>query len=162
MTQYFSAILTKHLVNFYSPGDTLSLHRDVSEEVDRGLVSISIGCDAIFIIGLSDDDGGNSRFHVLRLKSGDALYMSGESRYAWHGVPSIVPNTCPKELENWPGSSYPIWKDYMKTKRINLNARQMFEADANDDTSPPIQSVQLSHLQDLPSQALDISGACFR
>ncbi|KAL3421610.1 amidase [Phlyctema vagabunda] len=33
------------IVNLYSPGDTLSLHRDVSEEVDRGLVSISLGCD---------------------------------------------------------------------------------------------------------------------
>ena len=117
-----------NLVNFYSPGDTLSLHRDVSEDVDRGLVSVSIGCDAIFIIGLSGDDSIPSRYQVLRLRSGDAVYMTGESRYAWHGVPKIIPDTCPKALESWPALSHPQWAGYMKTKRINLNVRQMFES----------------------------------
>jgi len=123
------ALLTfKTLVNFYSPGDTLSLHRDVSEDVDRGLVSISIGCHAIFLIGLSEDDGTVSRYQAMRLRSGDAVYMTGESRFAWHGVPKIIPNTCPKSLENWPGITHPQWEGYMKTKRINLNVRQMFES----------------------------------
>lgn len=36
------------IVNFYSPGDTMMMHRDVSEETDKGLVSLSIGCDALF------------------------------------------------------------------------------------------------------------------
>ena len=40
------------IVNLYSPGDTLSLHRDVSEECEEPLVSISLGCDGIFVIGL--------------------------------------------------------------------------------------------------------------
>lgn len=36
------------IVNFYTPGDTMMMHRDVSEETNKGLVSLSIGCDALF------------------------------------------------------------------------------------------------------------------
>jgi alkylated DNA repair protein alkB family protein 1 len=113
------------IVNLYSPGDTLSLHRDVSEEVDKGLVSVSLGCDAIFIIGLHDDKSGKTQSAVLRLKSGDALYMTKESRFAWHGVPKIVPGTCPEHLSNWPTEHFPEWEGWMENKRINLNVRQM-------------------------------------
>jgi alkylated DNA repair protein alkB family protein 1 len=119
------------IVNLYSPGDTLSLHRDVSEEVNRGLVSISLGCDALFIIGLRDSNDPSepraSRYHTVRLRSGDAIYMSGYSRYAWHGVPKILPHTSPQALDDWPGDQFPHWQDYgfMTNKRINLNVRQM-------------------------------------
>ncbi|RDW85503.1 hypothetical protein BP5796_03828 [Coleophoma crateriformis] len=125
------------IVNLYSPGDTLSLHRDVSEEVDRGLVSISLGCDCIFIIGLGPSSlaGGehpstNSRYLVLRLRSGDAVYMSKDARYAWHGVPKIIAGTCPAYLANWPAemeNEYESWRGWMSSKRINLNIRQMRE-----------------------------------
>ncbi|QIX02326.1 hypothetical protein AMS68_007843 [Peltaster fructicola] len=67
------------IVNLYSPGDTLSLHRDVSEDCNQPLVSLSIGCECIFIVGLEDEKGG-SKTATLRLKSGDAVLMSGESR----------------------------------------------------------------------------------
>jgi len=113
------------IVNLYSPRDTLAMHRDVSEEVSEGLVSISLGCDAVFVIGLKDRDCGETKSMVLRLRSGDALYMTGESRFAWHGVPSVIEGTCPEYLANWPGNEYPFWKDWMKGKRINLNVRQM-------------------------------------
>ncbi|PBP27707.1 amidase [Diplocarpon rosae] len=103
------------IVNIYSPGDTLSMHRDVSEEVDEGLVSISMGCDAIFIIGLCDKDSAlDSRYEVLRLRSGDAVYMTGPSRLAWHGVPSVLPGTCPDYLEEWPGKGFPMWQGWYK------------------------------------------------
>lgn len=115
------------IVNLYSPGDTLSLHRDVSEEADRGLVSVSLGCDAIFILGLQDKTSGTTQHEVLRLKSGDAVYMSGTARFAWHGVPKIVPGTCPDYLSDWPGKDFPKWKNWMSNKRINLNVRQMRE-----------------------------------
>jgi alkylated DNA repair protein alkB homolog 1 len=115
------------IVNLYSPGDSLSLHRDVSEEVDRGLVSVSLGCDAIFLIGLEDKTSGTTQHEVLRLKSGDAVLMSGQSRFAWHGVPKIIPGTCPEYLSDWPGEDFPEWKGWMSNKRINLNVRQMRE-----------------------------------
>lgn len=115
------------IVNLYSPGDTLSLHRDVSEECDQPLVSISLGCDGIFVIGLDEDDeDGKPRIATLRLRSGDAVLMSGESRYAWHSVPKIVEGTCPDWMQHWPGQEYPEWEGWMKGKRINLNVRQMF------------------------------------
>ncbi|KEF61975.1 uncharacterized protein A1O9_03547 [Exophiala aquamarina CBS 119918] len=113
------------IVNFYSPGDTLSVHRDVSEDCANSLISVSIGCDALFIAGNQD----GSRTSTMRLKSGDVLLMSGESRYAWHAVPKIIPGTCPHWLEDWPGGSdtseYQVWRGWMSNKRINLNVRQM-------------------------------------
>lgn len=119
------------IVNLYSPGDTLSLHRDVSEEVDRGLVSVSLGCDAIFILGLHNEESGKTRSAVLRLRSGDVVYMQGESRFAWHGVPSIIPDTCPDYLSDWPEDQFPAWKNWMKGKRINVNVRQMRDCEGS-------------------------------
>ncbi|KAL6710133.1 hypothetical protein ACN47E_009924 [Coniothyrium glycines] len=117
------------IVNLYSPGDTLSVHRDVAETSATGLVSVSLGCDAIFVIG-SSGDGHADRVLTLRLRSGSAVYMSGASRFAWHGVPQIVPGTCPDYLVDWPGSAdgegdYQDWKGWMANKRVNLNVRQM-------------------------------------
>lgn len=114
------------IVNFYSPGDTLSIHRDVSEECDRGLVSISIGCDGIFLVG--NDDG--THLAAIRLRSGDAVLMCGASRYAWHGVPKILAGTCSQWLRDWPDvpqRPYSSWRGWMDNKRINLNVRQMTE-----------------------------------
>ena len=121
------------IVNLYSPGDTLSLHRDVSEECDQPLVSISIGCDGIFVVGLDgSNENGGPRVATIRLQSGDALLMSGESRFAWHGVPRVLEGTCPEWLANWPcldtkdDGRFQLWRGWMKGKRINLNVRQMF------------------------------------
>jgi alkylated DNA repair protein alkB family protein 1 len=133
------------ILNLYSPGDVLSMHRDVAEESDKGLISISIGCDAVFVIGLGQDhtdetsngtvpDDVEPRSPlVIRLRSGDAVFMGGKSRFAWHGVPKIIPNTCPDHLKDWPASEedkscdYKQWKGWMTNKRINLNVRQMWD-----------------------------------
>jgi len=122
------------IVNLYSPGDTLSLHRDVSEECDQPLVSVSLGCDGIFIAGIDEvDESGRPRVAAMRLRSGDAVLMSGQSRYAWHGVPKVLEGTCPEWMADWPCSGtddekaqFERWKGWMRGKRINLNVRQMF------------------------------------
>ncbi|GAM82459.1 hypothetical protein ANO11243_004390 [Dothideomycetidae sp. 11243] len=118
------------ILNLYSPGDTLSLHRDVSEFCDAPLASVSIGCDGIFMVGLDSD--GESRSATMRLRSGDVVVMSGESRFAWHGVPKIVSGSCPSWLADWPCVSggeerFKAWKGWMAGKRINLNVRQMYD-----------------------------------
>ncbi|CAN8097852.1 unnamed protein product [Discula destructiva] len=124
------------IVNFYTPGDTMMMHRDVSEETDKGLVSLSIGCDALFMVAPNDVGKmseserlavGEKQYLLLRLRSGDALYMSRDSRYAWHGVPKVLKGTCPDYLEDWPAGDgkYEEWRGWMRTKRINLNVRQM-------------------------------------
>ncbi|KAL6714523.1 hypothetical protein ACLMJK_007948 [Lecanora helva] len=127
------------IVNVYSPGDTLSMHRDVSEESDKGLVSISLGCDGIFVIGNCSEGDQDPECLIMRLHSGDAVYMSDSARFAWHGVPRILPDTCPPWLRSWPakeddGAStndvtdlYEPWWGWMSSKRINLNIRQMTE-----------------------------------
>ncbi|KAL1960110.1 hypothetical protein VTO42DRAFT_282 [Malbranchea cinnamomea] len=119
------------IVNIYSPGDTLSVHRDVSEECDAGLISVSFGCDCLFMIGNNHE----SSCAVLRLRSGDAVYMAGPSRFSWHAVPKILPSTCPAWLQHWPGdvdtgstsspNPFNRWRNWMAGKRVNLNVRQM-------------------------------------
>ena len=130
------------IVNLYSPGDTLSLHRDVSEESDHGLVSVSLGCDGIFVVGFNDTTESEPRWMAIRLHSGDSVYMSGPSRYAWHGVPQVISSTCPTSLSMWPAiqehkhtvsaelkqcesGQFEDWQGWMAGKRINLNVRQM-------------------------------------
>lgn len=123
------------IVNFYNPGDTMMMHRDVSEETDKGLVSLSIGCDALFMIAPSsyskhehsDKDEKKKPYLLLRLQSGDAIYMTQESRYAWHGVPKVLKGTCPDFLADWPAEEgkFEEWRGWMRNKRINLNVRQM-------------------------------------
>lgn len=115
------------IVNLYTPGDTLSVHRDVSEECERDLISLSIGCDALFLVG--NDDGTSSS--VVRLRSGDAVLMSGPSRHAWHAVPKVIAGTCPADLADWPfitpAARFEQWKGWLQSKRVNLNIRQMKE-----------------------------------
>ncbi|KAM7218127.1 alpha-ketoglutarate-dependent dioxygenase abh1 [Rhypophila decipiens] len=131
------------IVNFYTPGDTMMMHRDVSEETDKGLISLSIGCDSLFMIAPNDvgkmsaeekeqvqaGKGKGKEYLLLRIRSGDAVYMTKESRFAWHGVPKVLKGTCPDWLEDWPAegedSQYKAWRGWMKNKRININVRQM-------------------------------------
>lgn len=109
-----------------------------------GLVSVSLGCDAVFVIGTSPasvngeagqarEERSEERIVTLRLRSGSAVYMSGASRFAWHGVPQIVKDTCPEYLANWPAENgdeegkYEEWRGWMAGKRVNLNVRQMWD-----------------------------------
>ena len=125
------------ILNVYTPGDTLSVHRDVSEESDNELISISFGCDGIFVVGLESEKGEEPNCFVVRLHSGDAVVMSGPARFAWHGVPKVIRKTCPGSLSDWPAiagdeRTIPIyedpheaWRGWMSNKRVNLNIRQM-------------------------------------
>ncbi|KAK3316040.1 hypothetical protein B0H66DRAFT_582856 [Apodospora peruviana] len=125
------------IVNFYTPGDTMMMHRDVSEETDKGLVSLSLGCDSLFMIAPNDigkvseeeRKEGEKEFLLLRLRSGDAVYMTKDSRFAWHGVPKVLKGTCPDYLEDWPAEDgkFEEWRGWMRNKRINVNVRQMRE-----------------------------------
>lgn len=108
------------------------MHRDVSEETDKGLVSLSFGCDGLFMMAPNDekdvDRTGGKEFLLLRLRSGDVVYMTEEARSAWHGVPKVIKGTCPDYLEDWPAKEdgrFDEWRGWMKNKRINLNVRQM-------------------------------------
>lgn len=103
------------IINFYSPGDTLSPHQDVAEVCNADLISLSIGCDCIFYCATSRTEEPLS----ILLQSGDVVIMGGKSRKAFHGVGRVFENTCPEYLLD-------IYESWMSSKRINVNVRQMF------------------------------------
>ena len=73
---------------------------------------------------------------VLRVRSGDCVWMGGETRWCWHAMPKVMAGTCPSWLEDWPvekdGSGkgrkeYQKWKGFMKGKRVNISCRQVWD-----------------------------------
>ncbi|CAL1703646.1 unnamed protein product [Somion occarium] len=116
------------IVNFYQTKDTLMAHVDRSEVCATSpLVSISLGCAAVFLMGGLTRDV--EPIPIL-LRSGDVVIMSGpQCRRAYHGVPRILEDTLPalfgstriQEDKDWP-----LYEEYMRTTRININVRQVF------------------------------------
>lgn len=88
------------ILNYYPPDGRLGLHQDKDEHpetlrVGIPIVSLSIGNTAQFVLG------GMRRKDPTRtilLASGDALVLAGPSRLRYHGVPRILSESGPKEL----------------------------------------------------------------
>ncbi|KAI0637376.1 hypothetical protein C8Q77DRAFT_1097243 [Trametes polyzona] len=113
------------IVNFYQTKDTLMAHVDRSELCATSpLVSISLGCAAIFLIGgLTRDEPPSA----ILLRSGDVVVMSGPAcRRAYHGVPRILEGTLPPHLEGGDEADWEIYEEYLRGTRINVNVRQVF------------------------------------
>ncbi|CAK9840866.1 Alpha-ketoglutarate-dependent dioxygenase abh1 [Schizosaccharomyces pombe] len=107
------------IVNFYSPGDTLSAHIDESEEdLTLPLISLSMGLDCIYLIGT---ESRSEKPSALRLHSGDVVIMTGTSRKAFHAVPKIIPNSTPNYLL----TGNKAWDGWISRKRVNFNVRQV-------------------------------------
>jgi alkylated DNA repair protein alkB family protein 1 len=133
------------IVNYYPANATMGGHLDDAElTMDKPIVSISIGCPAIFLIG-----GRNRsvRPTAVLIRSGDVLIMSRESRHSVHGVPKILPlDAVESDLlqylrtQPFPNSCTELAavKRYLCCNRININVRQVVESprcwdqDAND------------------------------
>lgn len=138
------------VVLIYGSKDYMPVHRDVSEECERGLASFSLGCDGLFILSREKNrlngegavDGENKldeeremEMLVLRVRSGDCVWMGGETRWCWHAMPKVMAGTCPNWLEDWPvekddsgegRKEYQKWKGYMRGKRVNISCRQVW------------------------------------
>lgn len=112
-------------------------HQDDAEPaMDRPIVSISIGCPAVFLIGGRDRSITPT---PILVRSGDVIILSGESRYAYHGVPLILPmreagNNTECELaslliedsdDDLGGFGDENVKMYLRTGRLNMNIRQV-------------------------------------
>jgi alkylated DNA repair protein alkB family protein 1 len=71
------------IVNYYGPSDMLGGHVDDMEaDWSKPIVSISLGCKCIFLLG------GKTRDEVptaMFLRSGDIVLMAGEARECFHG-----------------------------------------------------------------------------
>lgn len=79
------------LINFYSPTAKMGLHQDRDEEdFAAPVVSLSLGDFCLFRVGgLKRSDTTRS----VRLGSGDAVVLGGDTRLAFHGVDRIEPGT---------------------------------------------------------------------
>ena len=100
------------------------------------MISVSFGCDAVFLIGSTDK--GTTPV-PLRLSSGDIVIMGGTSRLAYHAVPRIFKNTAPIDLKGaldrreggadsgsaTANSEGSMWR-YLNSNRVNLNVRQIW------------------------------------
>lgn len=128
------------VVLLYSGKDYMPVHRDVSEECERGLASFSLGCDGLFVIARDKDpaaDQGDEdreqEMVVIRVRSGDVVQMGGPTRWAWHAMPKVLPGTCPTWLSEWPAAEgepreYERWRGYStySTNRIPIPMIQTF------------------------------------
>ena len=107
------------IVNYYSSLSTvMGCHLDDAEEdLDAPVVSISLGCSAIFLLG------GLTKLDIpvpLYVRSGDAMILSGVARKSYHGVPRILP-----EIPPFFAQQDPQFNEYMQTTRLNINLRQV-------------------------------------
>jgi len=131
----------------YSGKDYMPPHRDVSENCQTGLASFSFGCDGLFVVAKGeveavDEEDTKRRTAVVRVRSGDCVHMDGESRWAWHAMPKIMPGTCPEWLQQWPAlndgdaevarwteaerEAFEKWRGWMGRKRLNVSCRQVY------------------------------------
>ncbi|KAJ0038243.1 hypothetical protein Pint_23730 [Pistacia integerrima] len=116
------------IVNYFGLGDTLGGHLDdMEEDWSKPIVSMSLGCKAIFLLGgKSKEDPPSAMF----LRSGDAVLMAGEARECFHGVPRIFTDEenaeiAPLELQ-FSHEEDCSFLEYIRTSRININIRQVF------------------------------------
>jgi alkylated DNA repair protein (DNA oxidative demethylase) len=79
------------LANLYRDGARMGLHQDRNEAaLEAPVLSVSLGCEALFRIGGSSRRGPTKSF---RLRSGDVLVFGGPARLAYHGIDRILPGT---------------------------------------------------------------------
>ncbi|KAL8142456.1 hypothetical protein V2J09_015488 [Rumex salicifolius] len=117
------------IVNYFALGDTLGGHLDDMEaDWSKPIVSLSLGCKAIFLLGgKSRDDQPMAMF----LRSGDAILMAGEARECFHGVPRIFTDETHSEISPFEAilssEEDRCFLEYIRTSRININIRQVTE-----------------------------------
>jgi alkylated DNA repair protein alkB homolog 1 len=117
------------LLNFYQPGDTLNAHVDDAERnLDRPIISISLGCCGIFLLGHENRDAPPT---AMMIRSGDAVILGGESRKCYHGVPRVfeaddghfaLPNAL--HADAWDADDAGM-AQYIAHTRINISIRDI-------------------------------------
>ncbi|CAA0812661.1 Alpha-ketoglutarate-dependent dioxygenase alkB [Striga hermonthica] len=116
------------IVNYFGLGDMLGGHLDdMEKDWSKPIVSMSLGCKAIFLLGgKSRDDKPIAMF----LRSGDVVLMAGEARECFHGVPRIFTDAENAEISDlesqFAAEDDQHYLKYIRTSRININIRQVF------------------------------------
>jgi DNA alkylation damage repair protein AlkB len=127
------------LINYYPSDGSMGGHIDDAElTLSYPIVSISLGCSAIFLIG-----GKTKQIEptAILVRSGDAIIMSGESRLCYHGVPRILKGTCSELVKALQQTSTSqngelnLLAKYLQESRVNLNVRQVTDEKCNFSSS---------------------------
>jgi alkylated DNA repair protein (DNA oxidative demethylase) len=84
------------LVNLYADGARMGMHQDRDERTDAPVVSLSLGDTCTFRFGNPANRG--RPYTDVELASGDLFVFGGPSRFAYHGVPKVLPGTGPAGL----------------------------------------------------------------
>jgi alkylated DNA repair protein (DNA oxidative demethylase) len=74
------------LINLYSEHSKLGLHVDKTEKVSKPILSISLGDDAVFLMGRIKK---SQKVEKLLLQSGDIVILADEARSSYHGIEKI-------------------------------------------------------------------------
>lgn len=118
------------LVNFYRPGDTLCGHIDDAEaDMGQPLVSVSLGCTAVFLMGGYTRDEEPT---PILLRGGDAVVLMGEARKCYHGVPRVfgrdfsdskhLPSVQLQDM----AEELREFAEYLQHHRINISMRKVW------------------------------------
>ncbi|MEV6792699.1 alpha-ketoglutarate-dependent dioxygenase AlkB [Streptomyces sp. NPDC051320] len=84
------------LVNFYDGAARMGMHQDKEERSAAPVVSLSLGDTCVFRFG--NTEGRGRPWTDVELVSGDLFVFGGPSRFAYHGVPKVLPSTGEPEL----------------------------------------------------------------
>ncbi len=79
------------LINFYDGEARMGMHQDKDERSAAPVVSLSIGDSCVFRFGNIRTRG--RPYTDVELRSGDLFVFGGPSRFAYHGVPRVLPGT---------------------------------------------------------------------
>jgi len=79
------------LINFYDDRARMGMHQDKEERAEAPVVSLSIGDACVFRFG--NPDTRSRPYTDVELRSGDLFVFGGPSRWAYHGVPKVLPGT---------------------------------------------------------------------
>jgi alkylated DNA repair protein (DNA oxidative demethylase) len=74
----------------------MGMHQDKDELSKAAVISLSLGDTCIFRFG--NTESRSRPYTDLELRSGDLFVFGGPSRFAFHGVPRILPSTAPRWL----------------------------------------------------------------
>jgi alkylated DNA repair protein alkB family protein 1 len=103
---------------------------DMEADWSKPIVSISLGCKAVFLLGGASREESPTAMFV---RSGDVVLMAGPARRCFHGVPRIFVDSSQSEVpdfaalvESQKGSSnLDAVVQYINQSRINVNIRQV-------------------------------------
>eukprot|EP00930_Biecheleria_cincta_P098205 TRINITY_DN89885_c0_g1_i1.p1 TRINITY_DN89885_c0_g1~~TRINITY_DN89885_c0_g1_i1.p1 ORF type:complete len:915 (-),score=159.00 TRINITY_DN89885_c0_g1_i1:76-2784(-) len=95
------------VAEFCPSTSSIQIHQEMGERresIDAGypIMVLCIGC-SFELCYSSEKPGGSQKPKAVKLASGDAVLLGGESRLLWHGVQRVIARSSPPSLRMLPG-----------------------------------------------------------